>query len=254
MLRAIIVEDEKRNAHLLQRLIEEVAPQVQIVAVEQSIEGGLTAIQQQQPQLLFLDIKMPQGTGFDLLDKLPQIDFDIIFTTAFDDYAIKAIKFSALDYLLKPIDKEELSEAIQKVWKKQSTNHRWQQIDLLLQSISQQNETTDRAFEKIAFPTLKGYRFLLVQHIVYCEAEGAYAKVYLSDGSYLMVSRNLKEIADLLSEHAFFRVHRSFLVNMRHVNEYIKGEGGQIHLSGGATVPVSQRRKEAFIRFFSKMR
>ncbi|MEM9920084.1 MAG: LytTR family DNA-binding domain-containing protein [Bacteroidota bacterium] len=251
MIRTTVIDDEKRTARGLCQLLAQVAPDVKILSVEHSIQSGLDAIQKDQPQLVFLDIKMPKGTGFDLLDRLTSIDFDLIFTTAYDHYAIRAIKFSALDYLLKPIDMEELEKAVQKVRQRQETQNQKANIDFLLKSLESSLPSTP--FEKIALPSLKGYSFVAVKDIIYCEAEGTYSKVYLTRQKQLLVSRNLKEIESLLAEHTFFRIHRSYLVNMDHLLEYARGEGGQVQLSNGAILPVSQRRKELFVRYINGM-
>ena len=247
MITAIIIEDEKRNARLLNELIKEVSQQVEVVAIEHFIDDGLKAIQELQPDLVFLDIKMPQGTGFDLLDQLPEINFDIIFTTAFDNFAIQAIKFSALDYILKPIDKEELDLSIQKALTKRRGIHQHDNMELLLNNLRWKNNGMV-PLEKIALPTLKGYQFVLVNDIVYCEADGTYCKIHLVDKAIFLVSRNLKELEGLLFEHHFFRIHRSFLINMNHAKEYIKGDGGQVLLSNNSLIPVSQRRRESFVK------
>ncbi len=248
-IRTLIVEDELRNAQALRKLAEEVSSNIEICGIASTLEDAYQEIRRVRPRLVFLDIMMPQGTGFDLLERLGKVDFDIIFTTAFDNYAIQAIKFSALDYLLKPIDREELHAAIEKVMHKQSQEDQQKNIELLLQSL-RQSVASPTALEKLALPTLKGFRFIEVRNILYCEADGTYCKVYMKDQTFV-VSRNLKEIEKLLSEHRFFRIHRSYLINMNHATEYVKGDGGLVFLSNGLHLPVSQRRKEHFVRQLS---
>lgn len=254
MISTLIIEDEKRSASILQKLIHEVSSDIAILAVAHSIQSGLQAIKNLQPQLVFLDIQFPIGTGFDLLDQLEEVNFDIIFTTAYDNYGIQAIKFSALDYLLKPIDKLELKSAIEKVKKKQSnTIDQKMKIELLLQNllngIGQESKMKP---QKIALPTLKGYSFITVNDILYCEAEGTYCKICFKDKAPILISRNLKNMESLLDEYPFFRVHRSFIVNLNHVTEYVKGAGGELHLNNGKIIPVSQGRKEVFVTYLFK--
>ena len=246
----IIVEDELRNAQALQKMVEEGTSDIQILAVAPTLHRAYELIRQIRPRLVFLDIKMPHGTGFDLLERLGKIDFDIIFTTAFDHYAIQAINFSALAYLLKPIDREELYRALEKVRHKQLQADRQKNIELLLESLRQSVGGQSVTLEKLALPTLKGYRFVEVRDILYCEADSTYCKVYLRDQTFL-VSRNLKEIEKLLRDHSFFRIHRSYLINLNHATEYVKGDGGLVFLSNGVHLPVSQRRRELFVRQLS---
>ncbi len=251
MIRSLIIEDETRSAGILQKLIQEVSIEVEILAIEHSIKNGLKAIAELQPELVFLDIQFPIGTGFDLLDQIDEVNFAVIFTTAYDSYALQAIKFSALDYLLKPIDKIELKAAIEKTIAKQAhSDIQKQKVELLIQNLLQgMDHKNKKNAQKIALPTLKGYSFIKVDDILYCEAEGTYTKIHFSSRPSILISRNLKNLEGLLEAYSFFRVHRSFLVNINHIMEYVKGPGGELHLNNGKVIPVSQGRKDVFISY-----
>ena len=250
MIRALIIEDEKRSANILNKLIQEVAPEVTVLGIEHSIKKGLRAIEEQGPQLVFLDVQFPIGTGFDLLNQVAEIDFDVIFTTAYDHYAIQAIKFSALDYLLKPIDRVELRQAIARIRSTQTRSfYQKQKVDLLLAQLLRRSAPTTKA-PKIALPTLRGYHFIEAEEVLYCEAEGTYCRIFRRQHSPILVSRNLKYLEGLLAEQAFFRVHRSYLVNTQHIVQYVRGPGGELHLDDGTVIPVSQGRKEVFLNYW----
>lgn len=245
MIKALIIDDEKRSASVLQNMIEEVSSNLIVMKQAHNIKDGLHWINELKPQVVFLDIKMPDGTGFDLLEQLPEIDFDVIFTTAFDDFAIKAIKFSALDYLLKPINPEELAETIRKVTEKNQPHGA--NIQILLDGLNDYLHA-NRSFEKIALPTLTGYTFVNIKDVICCEAEGTYCNIHVQGRSPILVSKSLKALESLLNEHAFFRVHRSFLINLNHAVKFIKANGGEVHMSNGNCIPVSHRRKDMFIK------
>ncbi len=245
MIKAIIVDDEKRSARVLKDLIYEVSSTIEVIKLAHTVEDGVRWINQLKPAIVFLDIKMPDGTGFDLLEQLHGVAFDIVFTTAFDDFAIKAIKFSAFDYLLKPIDAFELQETIEKLSGK--TNHQSAKIQILLDGLNDYLHS-NRSFEKIALPTFTGYTFVKVSNMIYCEADGMYCTIFLSNGTPILISKSLKALENLLNEHAFFRIHRSYLINMNHAIRFIKTDGGEVHMSNGDAIPVSQRRKDQFIK------
>lgn len=249
MVRALIIDDEKHCCENLEWQLNQYCPEIEVMAVCNSAEKGLLQIQQLQPQLIFLDIEMPGMTGFEMLKCLTEIKFDIIFTTAFDKYAIRAIKFSALDYLLKPIDKDELCEAVEK-FQNRSQYDPLKQLGALFTHFKKNN---DLSFQKIALPTLHGYELIPINNIVYCESSSNYTDVHLSNGKHLLISRTLKDIEELLDIKPFFRVHNSYLVNLQYAVRYVKGEGGYLVLSNDATVPVSRSKKEELLKFITHL-
>ena len=242
MIRAIIVDDEPYCCDTLETMLEKYCPEVQLVAICHSGEDAIAAIGQQKPDLVFLDIEMPRMNGFDMLQKIGTINFEIIFTTSFDQYALRAIRFSALDYLLKPIDKEDLVNSVQKVIQR-TQKPIAQQLQLLMQKLQQ----PVNPLNKIALPTMEGLQMVPVESILYCESDSNYTIFYLKDKQKIIVSRTLKEIEELLEEFSFARVHSSYLVNLREVNKYIKGEGGYLVLNDGSTVNVSASRKKLLL-------
>ena len=243
MITTIIVDDEKNSCEALQILINDCCPELHVVAICYSAEDALQKIKTLNPQLVFLDIEMPNMNGFQLLEHLPKIDFELIFTTSYDQYAIKAIKFSALDYLLKPVDREELQKAVQKVLKKVNGSIS-QQLEILLQKVNQPSVSVKR----IALPTMQGLELVEINSIISCSSNSNYTEFYLADKKKILVSRTLKEIDELLEGYAFMRVHNSHIVNLNAITKYIKGEGGYLIMTDGSTVDVSRSRKEILMQ------
>lgn len=243
MIRAIIVDDEPYCCEALEVLIDRYCPQVKVVSVCHSGHAALPAIREQKPSLLFLDIEMPQMNGFALLQKFPNPDFKLIFTTSYDQYAIKAIRFSALDYLLKPIDRQELQNAVKKVID-QSNHPLTQQLEILLQKI----HTPSSQIKKVALPTMEGLEMVTVDSIISCESDSNYTIIFLKNKQKLIVSRTLKDIEETLEDYSFARIHHSYLVNVNEINKYVKGEGGYVVMSDGSTVDVSRSKKELLLK------
>lgn len=243
MIRAMIIDDEKHSCEALQILLQENCPQVIIAGLFTSSTEALERIKRDKPDLVFLDIEMPHINGFELLGQLTSIDFDIIFTTSYNQYAIKAFKFSAIDYLLKPIDREELMTAVDKVVKKQNP-HIQQQLEMLLYKIKHPTVQV----EKIALPTMQGLELVLINSIICCAANSNYTEFTLGDKKKMLVSRTLKEVEELLGDHAFVRVHNSYIVNINAIIRYIRGEGGYLIMSDGSKIDVSRSRKELLIQ------
>lgn len=240
-MRAIIVDDELKSRESLKILLEEFCENVDVSALCKDVDEGVAAIQKHKPDIVFLDIQMQRETGFDLLEKITPITFEVIFTTAYSDYAIKAFKFSAIDYLLKPIDIEELKKALEKVEQKLNGN-----IALRLEQLVQNLRPTSPNF-KLALPTSDGLIFIKVDDILYCEASSNYTQIFSSDGKKYIVSRTLKEYEDLLTEHNFFRIHNSHLINLNSIKKYVRGEGGYVIMNNDVSLDVSKRKKEAFL-------
>jgi two-component system LytT family response regulator len=249
MVRALIIDDEKHCCDNLQWQLKQYCPEIEIIGVCNNAEKGLQQIQTQQPQLVFLDVEMPGMTGFEMLERLKDINFAIIFTTAFDQYAIRAIKFGALDYLMKPIDKDELLEALNKLLHRTSQDS-LKQLNALLSHIKKSN---DLSFQKIALPTLHGYELVPLNNIMICESNSNYTDIQLNNGQRLLISRTLKQIEDLLDMHPFFRIHHSYLVNLQYAIRYIKGDGGFLVLNNDITVPVSRNKKEELLHLITHL-
>jgi len=243
MITAIIVDDEPYSCETLVTLLERYCPDVKVLDICYSAASALKSINEQKPQLLFLDIEMPHMNGFEMLEKLPETDFELIFTTSYDQYAIKAIRFSAMDYLLKPIDQDDLRKAVQKA--ANNSNHASdQQIKILLQKL---NHPTI-AVNKIAIPTMEGLQMIFVESIISCTADRNYTVIILKNGQKIIASRTLKELEEMLEDYSFTRVHHSYLVNLNEVDKYIKGEGGYLLMSNGTNIDVSRSRKEFLLK------
>lgn len=243
MITATIVDDEPYSCESLATLLERYCPDVKVLDVCYSASSALRSINEQKPQLLFLDIEMPHMNGFELLEKIPDIDFELIFTTSYDQYAIKAIRFSALDYLLKPIDQDDLRRAVQKAVS--NNNHVSPlQIKVLLDKLNQPSI----AVNKIAIPTMEGLQMILVDSIVSCSADRNYTMIMLKNNQKIIASRTLKDMEEMLEDYPFIRVHHSYLVNLNEVEKYVKGEGGYLLMSNGSNIDVSRSRKEFLLK------
>lgn len=244
MIKAVIIDDEPYACQALATLLKKHCPDVEVLALVNNAKEAVKLVRELQPQLAFLDIEMPYLNGFEVLEMLAPIGFECIFTTSYDQYAIKAIRFSALDYLLKPVDVEELKAAVNRVSSK-ATPSLPEQMELLLQRYHQ---PTQPNVNRIALPTLDGLQIIPVDTILYCNASSNYTVFTLKDQQKLVISRTLKEIDEMLEEYRFLRVHHSCLVNLDEVKKYSRGEGGTLHMSDGAEVDVSRSRKEALLR------
>jgi two-component system LytT family response regulator len=243
MLKAIIVDDEPNCSESLCTMLERYCPEVEVSAICDSGATALREIQSHRPQLVFLDIEMPHMNGFELIERLPAVDFELIFTTSYDQYAIKAIKVSALDYLLKPIEREELKKAVQKVLHRQKPPIS-QQLEILLQELHQPAHSN----LKIAIPTLEGLQMIPVDAIISCSSDSNYTKFHLKDKVTVTASRTLKEVEEMLEGRPFVRVHHSYLANLNEINKYVKGEGGYLVMSDGTSIDVSRSRKEILLQ------
>lgn len=243
MITAIIIDDEAKGRLALREKLSAYCPTVQVLAEASNGQEALLLIQHHKPQLIFLDIEMPRMNGFEMLNALTEKDFHVIFTTAYDQYAIKAIKYAAFDYLLKPIDIEELKTAVEKIEQKQ--NHQTQkQAELLLHNM--QHPKTQ--LNKLAIPTVEGLLFFNINEIIHLEAHSNYTYIYFSGSPKILASKTLKDFEELLPPETFFRTHHSHLINLNYIKKYIKGDGGQIELQNGTYVDVSRRKKEEFLK------
>ncbi|MBV8254735.1 MAG: response regulator [Chitinophaga sp.] len=248
-MRAIIVDDEKHSRDVLRILLENNCPDITVMATCNNGEAALEAIALYDPQLLFLDVEMPGLDGFQVLEATKRGSFAVIFTTAYDHYAVQAIRHSALDYLLKPIDVHELKEAVIKAKLRQGQSVT-KKVDNLVEMLQQHIKQAER----LALPTSEGLRMLIVNDILYCESNGANTNIHLrSQEKPFQAARTLKEMEVLLEDKAFFRVHNCFLVNLSYMDKYIKGDGGEIIMCDGQSVPVSRQKKQDFLLRIEKM-
>ncbi len=243
MIRVVIVEDEKHSRETLKNLLNEFCNNVEIVGMAGSVEEAISVISNTRPELVFLDIELQTGTGFDVLNRLNDLHFEVVFTTAFEHYAIKAIKFSSLDYLLKPIDIYELNVAVEKAKEKKDDASNQKKLEVLLNNIKAQPEGE----RKICLATQESIEFINIREISYCEASGSYTRFYLKDGSKLLVSKNLKEYESMLTEYHFMRVHNSYVINLREVKSLVKSEGGYILMNDNSQISISPKKRDVFM-------
>lgn len=239
-MKAIIIDDEPQNAASLKKDIDVHCPQVQIIAVCHSAKEGIMQIKKEKPDLVFLDIEMPWMNGFEMLEVIGDINFNIIFTTAHDQFAARAFRISAVDYLLKPIDATDLKDAVNKVGEKIRLQQGQANIENLLQNIKQPSSR-----QCIALPYKDGYEFIEVNQITFCQAEGAYTKVFLTNKKFILVSRSLGDIDELLPHSLFQRIHHSTVVNVNYVTHFVRADGGYLKMINGEELTVSKSRKEA---------
>lgn len=246
-IKAIIVDDELGARESLSKMIEKNCKSIEIVAKADSMANAFMEITTHQPDLVFLDIEMPNGNAFDLLEKFKEINFNIIFTTAYDHYAIKAIKFSAIDYILKPIDPEELMKAVTRYESQvNNKNSLDKKFKTLLSNVKPENK-----LKKVGIPDGDGLIFINLADIIRCDSDGNYTYFILTSGKKIIASRTLGEYEQMFIDDNFFRVHRSHLINLEHVKKYIKGEGGYVIMSDNSQVEVSRRNKNEFLEKLS---
>lgn len=240
----VILEDEIHQQERLTTLLRKNSPEFQIVGIASDIEEGKALLERHSPDLIFMDVMLPPATSFDLLEQLPTVNFEIIFTTSFEAFAIQAFRLSAIDYLLKPVDEIELGLALEKFKQKRYSRDSTLHVKTLLANI--QKPTS--GMTKIALPTLTGFVFVLVKDIVRIKADSTYTTIITRSRQQVVASRTLKEIEYMLVGHPFFRVHNSHMINLDYVTEYIKGDGGIIKMTDGSEIEVSRRRKDELLR------
>jgi two-component system, LytTR family, response regulator len=245
-IKALIVDDEYQGRSFLSKILAKLYPEIDVVDEASSIDEAVRKIGQHKPNLIFLDIIIQNQNGFDIFNLIDKIDFEIIFTTAHNEFAVKAFKFNAIDYLLKPIDLDELDNAIAKAKvrieaAKSATPF---QIENLINFV----KNRDKPFNKIAIPTSDGFILVPLDDIIYCESDGNYTNFFLKDGKKLTSSYTLKQYDEMLADHNFFRAHKSYLVNVSHITRYLKGEGGTVIMSNGREIEISRRNKESLLR------
>jgi two-component system, LytTR family, response regulator len=243
-LRAIVIDDESNSRNSLRQKIITYCPQVTIVAEAADGEEGIKAIETHKPDIVFLDVEMPRMNGFTMLQQLAHKNFELIFTTAYDHYAVQAIRVSALDYLVKPIEIASLKEAVARAMERKQPNTPNQRIETLLYNLLDEKNANAR----IAIPSMEGLQFVAIADIIYLEAESNYTFIHLQPAGRITVSKTLKDFEELLPSGIFIRIHHSFIINKNHIRKYLKGEGGQVLMSNGKMLDVARRKKEEFMK------
>jgi two-component system LytT family response regulator len=244
MIKTILVDDEPSGLNTLKKLLQEYCPEVKIIAECNNADSAKEKIELLEPQLVFLDISLPGKTSFDMLTELEHIPFEIIFVTAHDQYTLQAFHYSAIDYLVKPIDEDLLTDAVKRAVKRIESTAVSNNINTLLHNITKPQSSQEA---KLCIPSLKGFQVVDVKNILYCEASGSYTNFYFTAGNSICSAKPVYEYEELLSDAGFTRIHKSFLVNLRHVKEYLRGEGGSVILSNGKELEVSRRKKDVFM-------
>ena len=243
LIKTIIIEDDEKSLYVLQDLITRFTTDLDLCGAASHTAKAIGLIENTAPQLVFLDIRIGDGTGFDVLRKLSYKNFELICITAYDNYAVEAFRFSAVDYLLKPIGLEEFEEAVGRARKRLAEKTRYDSVDNLLRNLSQRNEQE----RKISIPTLNGYEFIALSDIVWCKSDGAYTIFYFGNQQKLVSSRRLGHYEDLLFTNNFCRIHNSIIINMQLIKSYVKGKGGYVVITDGTELEISQRRKGDFL-------
>ena len=241
-MKAILVDDEHNNLENLRLLLAKYCPEVQVLATATTVAEALECFRAHQPELIFLDIEMPGGNGFELLDALKGYNFEVIFVTAFDHYSLRAIKYSALDYLLKPLDIADLQVAVRKARERLQGRSFQQQVDVLMSHLGQNTRAA-----RIALPSSERIDFVEIAQIAYCQGDSNYTHVKVGDQAPVLVAKTLKEFEELLSLHGFFRTHQSWLVNLDFVVSFVRKDGGYALMRDGAQVPVAQQKRKDFL-------
>ncbi len=247
-LRTLIIDDEAPIRELISGIIENYCETAEIIAVADGVESGLAAIKQHKPDLVLLDVKLNDGTGFDLLQQLDEIKFAIIFITAYEKYAVNAFKFAAVDYIMKPIHIDDLTSAIRKAAEQSEQQVLSQKLKNFFDNINSKPED-----KKIVLKTLESIFIVKVADIIRCEADHNYTTFYLTNGKKVLVSKTLKDYEEMLCDYFFFRTHQSHLININHVVSFEKNDGGYLKMADGSSVPVSKRKREELLELFNQI-
>lgn len=247
-LKAILVDDEQDSRDILSNYIAKYCPDIVLLEKCDSVKTGLQAIKTHRPEVVFLDIEMPYGTGFDLLDQVGEVNFETIFVTAYDNYAMQALNQSAAYYILKPIDIDELVQAVEKIKQERSSADYIQHARILLDNLRQKSNGTG----KIMLPTLEGFEIIPIDDIMYCEADDNFTKFHIKDQKQLMICRTLKYFEETLADYQFVRIHRSHLINIDYVIRYTKGKGGYVTMENDMELEVAPKKKSVFLEAFKR--
>ena len=245
-IKAILIDDELSSLQNLRQKLDEFCPDIQVVAMAQKPEEGMLLIRHHKPDVLFLDIEMPKMSGFRMLDELGDCDFEIIFTTAYNHYAIDAIRISAFDYLMKPISIKDLQVAVDRLSKTRFTQTR-ERIDILKTTMSDKKSQDD----KIAIPTSEGLEFIPIKNILHIESSSNYSKIYFKENKPIVVTKLLKDFEDMLLPYRFYRIHNSHLINLNYIQKYVKAQGGQVIMQDGTVIDVARRKKDEFLKMIA---
>ena len=248
MLRTVIIDDEYHIRDTLINMLEMNCPDVRVVGQASGVVSGIATIKELQPELVLLDIQMKDGTGFDLLNMLPSFDFKVIFITAYDQYAVKAFKFSAVDYLLKPVNPEQLIEAVLRAGKliHDDFTRQMKVLEENLKTVANKNK-------KIILRTNESIHLLDIGNIICCDSDSSYTTVHTVEGEKIIVSRTLKEYEEMLTECGFYRIHKSYLINLVHIKRFDRQDGGYIVLTNGLKIPVASRKREEMMGLLERM-
>lgn len=240
MINVVIIEDEEHCLATLKNMLQQYSDVINVSGVAGTVKSAISVIDLERPDFVFLDVYLPDGTGFDVIEGVCNLDFKVVFTTAYDEFAIKAIKYSALDYLLKPVDPDELEKTIYKIEHKIAREYQHEKVENLLAGVKKKTN-------RLVVHTQEGIELVDMEKIVWLQAESSYTKVYMLDTSMTLFSKNLRYFEDLLEEEVFYRVHHSAIINMRYIRKYLKEDGGMALMEGGDKVPIASRRKAEFI-------
>jgi two-component system LytT family response regulator len=242
MYHTIIIDDDQLARHVLRRILEQNFSEIEILGEADTVASGLLLINELEPDLVFLDIEMPDGTGFSLLEKLKKVNFKVVFTTSYSDYAITAFKYSAFDYIVKPVLLENVRSTISRI-KDIPVLQEKERVEVLKRTLKHGNDED----QTIALPEINGFTIVRVKDIIRCEGERNYSRIFFSNGTSVLVSRTLLDFDNLLVSHGFFRIHRSHLISLKNVNRYLKSDGGIIEMNDKTQLPVSPKFKDELL-------
>lgn len=245
-LKTILIDDELPSLQNLEQKLNEFCPDIEVIAVEQKPEEAVRLIELYRPDVIFLDIEMPRINGFKLLEEIKEIDFDIVFTTAYNHYAIDAIRISAFDYLVKPIAVRDLQSCVDRLIRSQHKQTP-EKLDVLRQSLSDSRSQND----KITIVTNEGVDFYEISQILRIESSSNYSKIYFRDGKSILVTKLLKDFEEILTPYRFYRIHNSHLINLSYIKKYLRGDGGQVIMQNDEIIDVARRKKEEFLKLIT---
>jgi len=244
LIQTVLIDDETDSIRILQKLLDNYCPQVTIAGTAEGLETAIELIRSVRPDLVLLDIEMTQGNAFDLLNRLRPFSFQVIFVTAFDNHAVKAFKYSAVDYLLKPVNIDDLCAAVERVAEKFEEKNRFERMQTLLDNVS----ASHLGEQKMAIPILTGFTFITLGDIIRFEAKGSYTRIYLTDKSEVLTTRTIREYEELLPSMIFSRIHSSHIINLRRMQKYQRGRGGHVIMEDGSEIEIAIRRREKFMQ------
>ncbi len=248
-MKTIIIDDESRARKSIAQLLKFSPHNIQLIAEAANVEEGIKAIKDHQPELVLLDINMPDGTGFDLLKKLDTINFKVIFITAFEEYAIQAFQFSAIDYILKPIEPKKLMDALHKAYQVSEQENLNLKLNALFANLSRTNTQSKRMVLK----TNENIYVIDTDDILRCESDGSYTKFFCNNGKTILVSHNIKQYEEMLNLYGFYRIHQSHIINLKYIDYYSKTDGGDVIMKDGTSLPVARRKKESFLKLLDRI-